>query len=231
VRGDRRVEAPGGLRSRTRSTGGRCGRRARPPRGRRGAASTLLPSRYFVEDRRGEGRGGRRRDAAGQIALWSMQACPAGCAVSRATGAQGDFRERAAAPRSAIRDARRGRRSRNRPTVSSFSVDLFKARFGGSAEHSGSSTPRPGWWQSWDGLWYPPRPRCDCDVVAEGPGELKLHPESQDTEGEAWSLLLRLVDEAAADGRKRFSPGADIPLDLWPDIVTLGDASSGSPES
>jgi len=68
-------------------------------------------------------------------------------------------------------------------------------------------------------------------VVAEGPGELKLHPESQDTEGEAWSLLLRLVDEAAADGRKRFSPGADIPLDLWPDIVTLGDASSGSPES
>jgi len=38
------------------------------------------------------------------------------------------------------------------------------------------------------------------------------------------SLLSRLVDEAAADGRKLFSPGADIPVDLWPDIVTLPSA-------
>lgn len=98
---------------------------------------------------------------------------------------------------------------------------LFKARLGGSAEQPGSTSPRPGWWQSWDGRWYPPRPGCDCDAVAEGETELDIHPEPQDTECEAWSLLLRLIDEAAADGRKRFSPGAEIPLDLWPDIVTL----------
>ncbi len=57
--------------------------------------------------------------------------------------------------------------------------------------------------------------------MAEGETELDIHPGPQDTECEAWSLLLRLIDAAAADGRKRFSPGAEIPLDLWPDIVTL----------
>jgi hypothetical protein len=98
---------------------------------------------------------------------------------------------------------------------------LFKARLGGSAEQPGSSSPRPGWFQEWDGLWYPPRPGCDCDLVAEAHRESEFHVEAQNTESEAWTLLLQLVEEAAADGRKRFSPGADIPVHLWPDIVTL----------
>ena len=39
-------------------------------------------------------------------------------------------------------------------------------------------------------------------------------------------MLTRLIDEAAADGRERFSPGADLPVHLWPEIVTLPAAIS-----
>jgi hypothetical protein len=98
---------------------------------------------------------------------------------------------------------------------------LFKARQGGSAERRGSSSPRPGWFQSWDGLWYPPRPGCDCDLEAEAHREPTFHVDEQDSDSEGWTLLLQLVEEAAVDGRKRFSPGADIPIHLWPDIVML----------
>jgi hypothetical protein len=100
------------------------------------------------------------------------------------------------------------------------SVSRFEARFGGVVGR-GSSSPRPGWRKSWDGLWYPPLPQCDCDATAEAGRELVLHLGPQDTEGEAWSLLTRLVDEAAVDSRETFSPGADLPLHLWPEIVTL----------
>jgi hypothetical protein len=98
---------------------------------------------------------------------------------------------------------------------------FFRARLGGSARQPGSSSPRPGWWQAQDGRWYPPRSGCDCDLGAEAHRESEFHVDVQDTDGEAWALLLQLVEEAAADGRKRFSPGAHIPLDLWPEIVTL----------
>jgi hypothetical protein len=57
--------------------------------------------------------------------------------------------------------------------------------------------------------------------VAETTRELAFHVGPQDTDGEAWALLLQLVDDAAADGREVFSPAAEIPLYLWPEIVTL----------
>jgi hypothetical protein len=65
---------------------------------------------------------------------------------------------------------------------------------------------------------------CDCDLVDE-PGyehvELGFHDDAQDRDGEAWRTLLALIDAAAADGRETFSPGADMPRELWLQIVTL----------
>lgn len=104
-------------------------------------------------------------------------------------------------------------------------AEFFSPRLGGVAGR-GSSSPKPGWRKSWDGLWYPPGPKCDCDATAVTGRELPIHVGAQDTEGEAWSLLTRLIDEAAADGRERFSPGADLPVHLWPEIVTLPAAIS-----
>jgi hypothetical protein len=104
-------------------------------------------------------------------------------------------------------------------------VAEFRARLGGVAGR-GSSSPKLGWRKSWDGLWYPPGPECDCDAAAATRRGLTVHVGPQDTEGEAWSLLTRLIDEAAADGRERFSPGADLPVHLWPEIVTLPAAIS-----
>lgn len=99
--------------------------------------------------------------------------------------------------------------------------ELFSPRTGGSYRQPGLSEPRPGWWQGQDGLWYPPYPYCDCHEIAETERELELHLGPQDTEGEAWALLLQLVDDAAADGREVFSPGAEIPRQFWAEIVTL----------
>jgi hypothetical protein len=50
---------------------------------------------------------------------------------------------------------------------------------------------------------------------------MRFHAKPQNTEGKAWSLVLQLIDEAAADGREKFSPGVDMPVDLWPELVTL----------
>lgn len=84
-----------------------------------------------------------------------------------------------------------------------------------------SEGPVNGWWQATDGLWYPPRPECDCEDAAAAGRELRLHVEANGTESEAWRFVLRLVDEAAADGRDRFSPKPDLPVHLWPEFAIL----------
>ncbi|MDB5310203.1 MAG: hypothetical protein JWO38_4405 [Gemmataceae bacterium] len=50
---------------------------------------------------------------------------------------------------------------------------------------------------------------------------LSFHTEPQDTECDSWKRLLDLVEEAAADGRKEFIPGAALGADQWSRIVTL----------
>lgn len=65
---------------------------------------------------------------------------------------------------------------------------------------------------------------CDCDRVLErrhDQVELGFHDDAQDRDGEAWHLLLALIDTAAADGRETFTPGADMPRELWLRLVTL----------
>ena len=86
-----------------------------------------------------------------------------------------------------------------------------------------SETPVAGWSQALNGLWYPPPPACGCPLQERVPPgwESKIHTEQQDTGGEAWRILLELVDRAAADGREKFTPREDMPLHLWPEIVTL----------
>ncbi len=62
---------------------------------------------------------------------------------------------------------------------------------------------------------------CDCDAKAKAQRELTFHVEPPDTDGEAWGFLLQRIDEAAADGRERFSPRKDMPPHLRSDFVTL----------
>lgn len=58
-----------------------------------------------------------------------------------------------------------------------------------------SETEVAGWWKATDGLWYPPRPFCDCSwQLPPEPNpdwELRFHPEEPDLGGEAWRLLRR----------------------------------------
>jgi hypothetical protein len=59
----------------------------------------------------------------------------------------------------------------------------------------------------------------------------KIHKEPQDTEGEAWQLLLDAVDRAAADGRLTVEPrGELLPQGFWPEIVRLPSTLGGLKE-
>lgn len=51
--------------------------------------------------------------------------------------------------------------------------------------------------------------------------ELLLHDEVQDTDCEAWKLLLASVDAAAEDRRETFASSADLSHDQIGDIITL----------
>ena len=66
------------------------------------------------------------------------------------------------------------------------------------------------------------RPDDACVSVGFRAGrELKFHSTPQDTSSEGWRLLLDLVDRAASDGRETFAPRAELPVDLWPEMVRL----------
>jgi hypothetical protein len=67
-------------------------------------------------------------------------------------------------------------------------------------------------------------PGCDCLAAQYGTGkfgELALHAEIQNTESDAWKMLLDLVERAASKRSKEFAPGLEMPPELWSQIVTL----------
>ena len=51
--------------------------------------------------------------------------------------------------------------------------------------------------------------------------ELGLHAEQQNVDGEAWRVLLDLIETAASKRLKEFAPGFDIAPELWCQIITL----------
>jgi len=52
-------------------------------------------------------------------------------------------------------------------------------------------------------------------------GGVRFHQDRQDTTCDAWKRLLRLIDEAAADGRTEFDPRPLMQPEEWARIVTL----------
>jgi hypothetical protein len=66
-------------------------------------------------------------------------------------------------------------------------------------------------------------PSCDCLAPQYGGtfGELNLHSEVQNTECDAWKLLESLVEAAAAKRSREFTPGLEMPPELWSQIITL----------
>lgn len=63
-------------------------------------------------------------------------------------------------------------------------------------------------------------PSCNC-VKPEGRSKIGFHSEQQNINGDAWKMLNQLIDMAASQGSTEFSPGLEMPLDLWSQIVTL----------
>lgn len=62
------------------------------------------------------------------------------------------------------------------------------------------------------------QPSCDCFT----PSRISaIHTEPQDTECDAWSRLLEVVDQAAASGVTEFAPGPVLGWEAWWQIVTL----------
>jgi hypothetical protein len=51
--------------------------------------------------------------------------------------------------------------------------------------------------------------------------ETRLHTERQDTNSPTWQLMLELIEEAAKDGRKTFSPRESLEWEVWSQIITL----------
>src|SRR5262245_37664766 len=51
--------------------------------------------------------------------------------------------------------------------------------------------------------------------------ETQFHAEVQDTESEGWKRLLELVETAAADGREKFAPFAEMTLKAQSQVITL----------
>jgi hypothetical protein len=67
-------------------------------------------------------------------------------------------------------------------------------------------------------------PSCDCFKPQDGhqavtePG---FHSETQNTDCEAWTMLMALVENAASRRSEEFSPGRQMPSELWSQIITL----------
>lgn len=62
-------------------------------------------------------------------------------------------------------------------------------------------------------------PSCAC--LRGEPRDTRFHEEVQDTECDAWKRLVELVEIAARDNRREFSPRADMDADSWAQIITL----------
>lgn len=64
------------------------------------------------------------------------------------------------------------------------------------------------------------RPSCNC-FTAANKSTFGFHSEQQDTNCDAWKMLNELIDTAAASGSEEFSPGLEMPTELWNQIITL----------
>ena len=65
---------------------------------------------------------------------------------------------------------------------------------------------------------------CRCSIGFSDPDPsppFEIHTDVQDTTGEPWQRLLALIDEAAEAGWEEFIPGAEMPSEMWRQIVTL----------
>lgn len=63
---------------------------------------------------------------------------------------------------------------------------------------------------------------CSCFVIEnEKFRDVLFHPEIQDTHCEAWEALENLIEKAARNGDTEFSPGLQMPAELWTQISTL----------
>lgn len=56
--------------------------------------------------------------------------------------------------------------------------------------------------------------------------ELKFHSNDQDTQCDAWKQMLKLVEQAGADEREVFEPGAEMDWEEWIKIITLPESIS-----
>ncbi len=69
------------------------------------------------------------------------------------------------------------------------------------------------------------RPLCDCmssQHIKRGQrNELSFHNDRPEETCLAWAKLLKLVEQAAEDGRETFEPGAELEWDDWTKITTL----------
>ncbi len=66
--------------------------------------------------------------------------------------------------------------------------------------------------------------QCNCLEPQYGNGrfgKLVLHSDIQDINCEAWKMLEGLIETAAAKRSKEFSPGLEMPPELWVQITTL----------
>jgi hypothetical protein len=67
-------------------------------------------------------------------------------------------------------------------------------------------------------------PSCDCfnpQNQNQPSKELAFHSEPQNTDCDAWALLMALIENAASHGSEEFSPGRQMPAELWAQIITL----------
>jgi hypothetical protein len=67
-------------------------------------------------------------------------------------------------------------------------------------------------------------PACSCfqpQYENKPFNELSFHSEAQNTDCDAWEMLMALVENAASRGSEEFSPGRQMPAELWSQIVTL----------
>jgi len=67
-------------------------------------------------------------------------------------------------------------------------------------------------------------PICSCfqsQYENKAFNELSLHSEAQNTDCDAWAMLTALVENAASRGAEEFSPGRQMPSELWSQIITL----------
>ncbi len=68
-------------------------------------------------------------------------------------------------------------------------------------------------------------PSCDC-MNPKSRSKLGFHCEQQDTNGDAWRMLSELIDAAVSKRSKEFSPGLEMPPELWSQIITLPSSIS-----